>query len=159
MQELEKSGIGRLLAKIGQFFEGLFNAAAKTYNAQSQEVQDALKDGSEILDIINRNVTEAPEFVIDMIQKAFPSLTREKLLEGLSAVAKGINHADAIAADTLEDTIKNLQEYLESLEGTFWAGVTELSAKILAIFFAPAGTKWVTISSLMEYVYQKLVKK
>lgn len=159
MQEQEKTGIGRLLAKIGQFFEGLFNAAAKTYNAQSQEVQDALKDGSEILDIINRNVTEAPEFVIDLIQKAFPALTREVLLNGLKEVAKGINQADAIAADTLEDTVKNLQAYLESLEGKFWAGVSELSAKLLAVFFAPAGTKWVTISSLMEYVYHKLVKK
>lgn len=155
----EKTGIGRLLATIGMFFAGIFDAAARTYNAQSQEVKDALKDGSAILAIINENVTEAPERVIDLIQKAFPTLTRDKLLDGLNAVAKGINHAEAIAADTLEDTIKNIQAYLESLEGTFWAGVSELSAKILAVFFAPAGTKWATISLLMEYVYQKLIKK
>lgn len=154
-----KTGLGRLIAKIGQFFEGLFNAAAKTYNDQSPEVQAALKDGSEILAIINKNVTESPEFVIDLIQKAFPSLNREKLLDGLKAVAKGINETDAILADNLEDTIKNLQKHLESLDGTFWAGVSELSAKLLAVFFAPKGTKWVVISSLMEFVYQKIVKK
>lgn len=154
-----KTWLGRILAKIGEIFEGIFNAAAKTYNEQSPEVQAALKDGSEILSIINKNVTEAPEFVIELIQKAFPSLDRETLLDGLKAVAKGINQTDAILADTLEETILNLQKHLESLEGTFWAGVSELSAKLLAVFFAPAGTKWVVISSLMEYVYQKIIKK
>jgi hypothetical protein len=155
----EKTGIGRLLAKIGNFFEGLFDAAAKTYNAQSPEIQAALKDGSAILAIINENVSKAPEFVIELIQKAFPSITREVLLNGLKDVAKGINQAEAIAADNLEDTVKNLQSYFESLEGKFWAGVSELGAKLLAVFFAPTGTKWATISSLMEYVYQKFVKK
>lgn len=154
----EKKGIGRLLEKIGNFFEGLFNAAAKTYNDQSPEVQAALKDGSEILAIINKNVTEAPEFVIELIQEAFPSLDRETLLNGLKSVAKGINQTDAILADTLEDTILNLQKHLEGLEGTFWAGVSELSAKILAVFFAPAGTKWMVISQLMGFVYHKYVK-
>jgi len=154
-----KTWLGRILAKIGDIFEGIFNAAAKTYNNQSPEVQAALKDGSEILNIINNNVKEAPEFVIELIQKAFPNLDRETLLEGLKQVSKGINQTDAILADTLEETILNLQKYLESLEGTFWAGVSELSAKLLAVFFAPSGTKWVVISSLMEYVYQKIVKK
>jgi len=155
----QKTGIGRLIEKIGDFFEGLFNAAAKTYNSQSPQVQDALKDGSRILDIINRNVSEAPDVVIALIQKAFPSMQRETLLEGLKAVSKGLNLTDAILADTLEETVLNLQKYLESLEGTFWAGVSELAAKLLAVFFAPSGTKWVTISSLMEFVYHKLVKK
>lgn len=155
----EKTGIGRLLAKIGNFFEGLFNAAAKAYNNLSPDVQKAFEQGSEILRIINANVASAPEFVIELIQKKFPELDREKLLAGLNEVSQGLNVASAIQAESLEDTLKNLQEYLSTLKGSFWAGASAFGSKLLAFAFAPAGTKWATFESLMEFFYQTYVKK
>lgn len=153
-----KTGIGKLIAKIGDFFEGLFNAAQKAWNKLNPEVQEAMEKGSEILAIINKNVTEAPEFVIDIIEKT-TGVDREKLLWGLNKVSEGLNVAEAIEAESLEDTIKNLQVYLESLQGGIWAGISSFSAKLLAFAFAPEGTKWATLEALMEFTYHKIVKK
>lgn len=155
----QKTGLGRFLAKIGDFFEGLFNAAAKTYNDQSDEIQTAFVQGSEILDIINANVKAAPDFLMNLITARFPGLDKEHLSEGLTKVEKVLNIADDIQDKTLEDTLKNLQAYLDKQEGSDWAGITGLAAKTLAFFFAPAGTKWAIFESLMEYVYQKFIKK
>lgn len=157
--EKNKNWIGRLLEKLGNFFEGLFNAAENTWDELQPEIQEAIVGGSKILNIINENVTAAPDVIIRLIQSVFPWLTREKLLEGLNQVAAGLNVVDAIEAESLEDTISNLAKYLESKQGGFWAGATALAAKILAAFLAPGGTKWDVFESLMLYAYQTFVKK
>lgn len=155
----EKRGLGRLLEKIGSFFKGLFDAAERAYNKLQPEVKKAMVQASEVLAILNKHVTESPDFVIEIIQKAFPELDREKLLEGLNKVSEGLNVVDAIEADTLEETIRNLQKHLEGLQNETWAGATSLAAKLLAIFLSPKGLKYAIVESLMELVYQKFVKK
>ena len=154
----EKTGLGKLIAKIGDFFEGLFNAAAKTYNSLAPEIQESFIKGSAILDLINKYVNATPDFIIEAIQQKFPELSREKLRNGLNDVAKGLNIAKDLTGDDLEETLTAIQKHLATLKGSFWAGASELGAKLLAFAFAPAGAKWATFSSLMEYVYQKYVK-
>lgn len=155
----EKKFIGRLLEKIGSFFKGLFDAAERAYNKLQPEVKKAMVQASEVLSILNKHVNESPEFVIALIQKAFPELDREKMLEGLNKVSEGLNVVDAIEAETLEDTVRNLQKYLEGLQGEKWAGVSSLGAKLLAIFLSPKGVKYAIVELLMEFVYTKFVKK
>ncbi|SFJ98139.1 hypothetical protein [Parapedobacter indicus] len=150
------------IAKIGLFFAAIFDAAARTWANVSPEVQDALKQGSAILDIINKNVKEAPDFVIELIQKAFPNIDRPTLLVGLKGVTEGLNIADGIVDNDLQATVGRLQEYLSGLKSEragFWAGISSLAAKLLAFGFAPAGTKWATFEALMEFVYQRFIKK
>lgn len=150
------------LSKIGLFFTGLFNAAARTWAKVSPEIQDALKHGSGVLAIINQNVEEAPEAVIYLIQEAFPKLDRPTLLAGLRGVAEGLNVADGIVDNDLEGTVERLQKYLAGLKSEraqFWAAISSLAAKLLALAFAPAGTKWATFEALMEFVYQRFIKK
>lgn len=154
----EKTKLGKFFAKIGDFFEGLFNAAAKTWNNLEPDIQEAMTKGSEVLALINKHVNDSPDFVIDLITKA-TGLDRGQLLAGLNKVSEALNVADAIEAETLEDTVKNLQKYLESVKGGTWAGITSLAAKVLAFFLAPAGTKWDTLETLMTYVYQTFIKK
>jgi|GEM_PF-2160812 len=150
------------LLKIGLFFTSLFNAAARTWANVSPEVQDALKQGSGILDIINKHVTESPDIVIRLIQHAFPNVDRESLLVGLRAVTEGLNIADGIVDNDLNETVNRLQKYLSGLKSEraqFWAGISSLAAKLLALAFAPKGTKWATFEALMEFVYQRFIKK
>lgn len=150
------------LKKIGLFFTGLFNAAARTWAKVSPEVQDALKHGSGILAIINQHVTEAPDFVIELIQKAYPKLDRPALLAGLRGVSLGLNVANGIIDNDLQGTVERLQKYLAGLKSeraAFWAGISSLAAKLLALALAPKGTKWATFEALMEFVYQRFIKK
>jgi len=104
-------------------------------------------------------VNESPEYVIGIIQKVFPELTREKLLEGLNKVSEGLNVVDAIEAETLEETVRNLQKHLEGLKSDTWAGASSLAAKLLAIFLSPKGVKYAIVEMVMEYVYRKFIKK
>lgn len=155
----EKTGLGRLLERIGSFFKGLFDAAERAYNKLQPEVKKAMVQASEVLSILNKHVNESPEFVIALIQKAFPELDREKMLEGLNKVSEGLNVVDAIEAETLEDTVRNLQKYLEGIKDQRWAAATSFAAKILALFLSPEGVKYSIIELLMEWTYQRLVKK
>lgn len=158
-ESLQRSFFGKLFAAVGDFLRGIFNAAEKAWNKLDPEVQQAFTWGSKVLELINVNKEAAPDFLIELIQKHFPTLTKEKLFTGLNKVAEGLNVAQAIEADTLEETLLNLQKYFSTLKGATWAGVSALGAKLLAFAFAPAGTKWATFESLMEYVYQTYIKK
>jgi len=157
--EKNKNWIGRLLEKIGNFFEGLFDAAESTWDDLQPEIQEAIVGGSRVLSIINQHVSKTPDEIIMLIQLAIPSLDREKLLAGLNKVAEGLNVIDAIEAESLEDTVANLAKYLESKQGGIWAGATALAAKVFAAFLAPSGTKWDIFESLMLFAYQTFVKK
>ncbi|PPK97840.1 hypothetical protein, partial [Parapedobacter indicus] len=99
---------------------------------------------------------------IELIQKAFPNIDRPTLLVGLKGVTEGLNIADGIVDNDLQATVGRLQEYLSGLKSEragFWAGISSLAAKLLAFGFAPAGTKWATFEALMEFVYQRFIKK
>lgn len=147
------------LKKIGLFFEGLFNAAAKAYNELAPEVQAALVKGSEILNIINDNLDKHASVIVALIQTKFPDVDLVDLETGLKKVSDGLNIADKIVDDTLESTIDNLIVYLDSKDGVDWASVASFAAKLLSAAFAPDGTKWAIFESLMEFVYQKFIKK
>lgn len=158
-QEEKKGWLGRLVEKIGDFIQGLFDAAESEWNNLQPELQSAIVWGSTVLNIINQHVTKTPEEIIKLVQLAIPSLDRERLLEGLNQVADGLNVIDAIEAKTLEETIANLAKYLEGKQGAKWAGATALAAKLLAAFLAPKGSKWDIFESFMLFAYQTFVKK
>lgn len=149
----------KLLSLIGLFFTGLFNSAQKTWNKLSPEVKAALMNGSGIIEIINSNIDQTPDFVIQLIQKKFPELTIEKIKDGLHQAALGLSIANEINNADLKATIVNLQKYLEGLKGTTWAKISQTLALGFAAAIAPKGTKFAAISSLMEFVYHSFIKK
>jgi hypothetical protein len=81
----------------------------------------------------------------------------KSLTSGLLAVAKGFNLN--VDENSLPDIIAKIQAYLKSLEGNVWDAIVQGAANIVAIFLAPAGTKFGAIATLMEYVYQTFFKK
>ena len=149
----------KLLAKIGQFFSGLFNGATKTWNKLEPQVKNAILHGSAIVEVINTNLDKAPDFVFDLIQKKFPDIDKEKLHTGLHQISGALGIAEDISSPDVLTLIQNLQIYLSGLKGKVWANISGTIAKALAAALAPPDTKFAAISALMEFVYHSFIKK
>lgn len=140
-------------------FTDLFNSAEKVWNKLEPKVQNALLDGSGIIGVISQNLEESPEGLFELIQKKFPGISKEKLTEGLAKVTNGFNLAQDVAQPDLLTTIKNLQTYFSGLKGKFWESATSISAQVLSTIFSPDETPFAKISTLIEFVYRKKIKK
>lgn len=156
-----KTFFGRLIASVVGFFGSIFKhvmeGAEKTFDELPKETQDALLHGSGVMDFINSQVDGLPEDIEAAILEKFPDLDMNSLKTGLLAVAKGFKLD--VNENSIHDIITKIQAYLKSLEGNVWDAIVNGAANIIAIFLAPAGTKFGAIASLMEYVYQTFFKK
>jgi hypothetical protein len=156
-----KTFFGRLIASVVSFFGSIFKhvmeGAEKTFKELPQATQDALIHGSGVMDFINSQVGAIPADIEAAILEKFPDLDIKSLTSGLLAVAKGFNLN--VDENSLPDIIAKIQAYLKSLEGNVWDAIVQGAANIVAIFLAPAGTKFGAIATLMEYVYQTFFKK
>ena len=139
-------------------FGNLFNAAKKTWNKISPELQKAMLSGSGIISIINEHVDASPTFIKEYIQLKYPELTPEKIHEALLKASEGLVIAQELNDTDLLTTIQKIQGYLKGLEGKVWANISQTLAKGIAAFLAPAETKFAAISSLIEFVFQTFIK-
>jgi hypothetical protein len=157
----KKTFFGKLISTVIGFFGSIFKhvmeGAEKTYNELPEETQQALLHGSGVMDFINSQVGAIPADIEAAILEKFPDLNITSLTTGLLAVAKGFNLN--VDENSLSDIITKIQAYLKSLEGNVWDAIVQGAANIVAIFLAPAGTKFGAIASLMEYVYQTFFRK
>lgn len=157
----DKTFFGKLIASVISFFGSIFKhvmeGAEKTFNELPKETQDALLHGSGVMEFINTQVDALPEDVEAAILEKFPDLNIDSLKAGLLAVAKGFKLD--VDENSLHDIVSKIQAYLKSLEGNVWNAIVNGAANIVAVFLAPAGTKFGAIASLMEYVYQTFFKK
>lgn len=157
----DKTFFGKLIASVIGFFGSIFKhvmeGAEKTFNELPKETQDALLHGSGVMEFINTQVDALPEDVEAAILEKFPDLNIDSLKAGLLAVAKGFKLD--VDENSLHDIVSKIQAYLKSLEGNVWNAIVNGAANIVAVFLAPAGTKFGAIASLMEYVYQTFFKK
>lgn len=147
----------QLLEKIGNFFTGLFNAAKRTYNRASGELQAAIKFGSGFVNVINQNL-QNPDLK-SAVLKAFPSVNIDELTSKLTLIAQKMKLIEQDSEMSFDEILAVIQKYLASLDGTFWAGASRYIASIVAIVDAPAGTKIEAVASLIGYVYHDLIKK
>lgn len=154
---MSKTFFGKILAAIGGIFVGLFKSAKKTFEQLTPEQQEALKNGSGIIALINTELGKTPAEVRASIKEQFPNLDEATLETSLFQIAHAFNLTPKVG--NLEDCIYLLQTYLSLQKGNTWDGITHAAASLLAIFLAPAGTKFAAVSSLIEYVYQHFFKK
>ncbi|MGN6213680.1 hypothetical protein [Parafilimonas sp.] len=140
-------------------FTDLFNAAEKAWKKLEPTVQDALLDGSGIINVISQNLEATPEELFELIQKKFPNISKEKLAEGLNKVSDGFKLSQDIETPDLLTTVKNLQTYFSGLHGKFWESATSIAAQVLSTIFSPDDTPFGKISTLIEFVYRKKIKK
>lgn len=141
------------------FFGDLFNSTEKAWRKLEPEVQAALIHGSGVIDIINKNLDQTPEFVWELIQKKFPDITKENLQVGLQKVNDDFKIAEGIDNPDLLTLIKNLQTYLASLKGQFWQKASSFISQTLAIVLAPNETEFAKIVSFIEFVYRTIINK
>lgn len=154
---MAKTFFGKILAAIGSIFAGLFNAGKKTYEKLPKEMQDALLWGSGFIDLINEMIGEAPEKIREALQAKFPGLDIPKLEAGLFEIASALGLLPT--GKDINYLISVLQEYLKSKEGKYWADASRSLSTLVALIFAPAGTKLEAVASIIGVVYHWLVKK
>jgi hypothetical protein len=158
---MAKTFFGRLIADIvslfGSIFHSVLNGAEKTYNNLPQATKDALLHGSGVMAFITQEVGMLPSEIRTGILAKFPDLNEAELEAGLYAVANGLKLNPT--QNNLDDTIAKLQTYINSFQGNTWNSVVQGAAEVLAVFLAPAGTKFGAIASLIEYIYQTFFAK
>ncbi len=148
-----------IFLKIFAFFSHLFAGAKKTWQHVEPEVQNAMLHSTGIVDVINKNITQTPQFILELIKKQFPQLPVEKIEAMLKKAAVELKLVDDSLNPDALTTLEAIQKYLASHNGTGWALASDGVAKVIAVFLAPAGTKATTIISLLWWVYQTFIKK
>ena len=151
--------LSKLLAIIGSFFSGLFNAAEKTWNKLEPEIRAAMLQASDVVAIVNENVDQTPQFVLEIVQQKYPAFTLDQIHEAIKKGSQGLSIGAQVLDNDILSNIQLLQKYLEGLEGSTWANISQTLMKGMAVFMAPKGTKFAVISSLAEFVYQRFIKK
>lgn len=145
------------LAFLGKFFTHLFSSAEKAYDKLSDEEKASLKQGSGIIDILNRAVGKKPTEIRAIILAKYPELDEAKLEDGLFKLAHAFNVFPE--ENNFDDIIVKLQLYLTMHTGKVWDAIVQSAANVLSIVFAPTGTIFAKIGMLMEFVYRKFIKK
>lgn len=158
---MSKTFFGRLLADIASIFGSIFKhvieGAKKTFDELPQATRDALIHGSGVMDVIKTMLTNTPDEILAAIKEKFPNIDPAALETGLFAVAHGFNLLPK--ENDLKDCIAVLQGYLSKLQGNTWDTIMHSGAALLAVIFAPAGTQFGAVVSLLEYVYQTFFAK
>lgn len=151
----------RLLEKIGDAFEWLgkiFDAAESAWDKVDEPLQKALLAAAGIVNIIKVNLDANPDFIMGLIQKAFPNLSEEELKDAIHEVNKVMNIASDIEDDDLSNTISNLQKYLQTVtDNKLIDGVLSSIAQLMTVALSP-DTPQAKIAMLIEFVYQKFIK-
>ena len=151
--------LGDFFKKVGEIFSNLTLSVEKIWDHYEPELQQAIKDGSGIVALINTNIDKAPDFIYAAIQQEFPHITKASVDALLAKVATDFNLLqNGVVPDPLT-TIQNILTYLSAHTGSEWEKVSEFIANTIALFLAPAGTIWNKIGTVMWWVYQTFIKK
>lgn len=158
LKYMQKTFLGKLIAKVGDLFSGIFDKVEHAWHHVEPQVKDALIQASGITQIIKENLDAAPDFLFGAIEQKFPELTKEKIDDALNKIAEVFQIQ--VDAD-INITVKRIQEYLKGKVQDDSIGDHILSsvAQIFAIVFSPAGTPYVKIAMLIEFVYRTFIKK
>lgn len=145
-------------ADIKEWIGNIFDEAEKAWDKLDDKVQDALKQGSGVIDILRNTLDMTPDFVFAEITKKFPDLTEDKLRAGLEELAQVFNIE--ITPDIYQ-TIINIQEYLKTKvkDDSLGDAILSSAAQILATIFDNSKTPFAKIGILIEYVYREYIKK
>lgn len=153
---------GKLLSEIidlfGSIFRHVIDGAEKTFKELPKATQEALINGSGIMDIIKGMLDALPSEVIAAINQKYPNVDVSSLETGLFTIA----HAFGLAPkdNDLNDVISQLQTYLKNVtDNTVWDSIFHTASLVLATVLSPKGTLFGALAQLIEYVYQTYFSK
>src|SRR4051794_12294726 len=149
---------GKFFDKIGIWHPSIEDAIESLYNKLHDTEKDAVKNASGWIAIINANLQEAPDFVFNLIQQKFPSITKENAAETLNKLNAAILKVDINTPDDFDTALTKLQAYLSKYEGNTWIAITRAVVSVLSDVFLKGTSPIQTIETVLEYVYRTFIK-
>jgi hypothetical protein len=147
---------GKILAAIGHLFTNLMKEAEHVYEQQPLDVQLSLQNGSAVIAVITAMSGQAGSAIRAAIINKFPSIDEVALEKNFFQL---LDNLGLSKAKDLDEAFEIFDKYLQSkAQGKIWEWATFSASGILALLFAPAGTKFAVVSQLLEAVYHKIVK-
>lgn len=149
-----KTFFGKLFGWIGDIFH---DAAEKLWNDLTPEEQASLKHGSGVVQIINTHLQEVPEVVVAAIQAQYPDLDIAQLEQALLNVCKALGiKAPSV---NIHGAITAIQMWLQDkTDNKVWEWASSALAELITVAINP-GTIFQKVSVLIEWVYEKFIKK
>ena len=145
------------LIKLFSWLSSLFGVMKRIFNRFSDEEKSLSIKASSIVAIINKNITEAPAVVSSLLQSTYPDLTQEQL-EYYLVKAKRILGLPDSKSETWQDHLKDIQAYLFVEDRNVWVSRSQALVGALINLFLP-DSPVEKILSILEYIYQKIVKE
>ncbi len=136
----------------------LFHAAKEAWNKLPAASQQALLNGSGILNIINQYADQDPALVVATITANYPNEKPELIYDGLVAILKNWGALPAVVPSDLAGVVSLAQKYLKGLESGVWPAIIHGAAQLLALVLSGGSTPFEIIASLLQFVYSTFVK-
>ena len=151
--------LGRFFKKIGSIFSNLAAGVEKVWDKYEPELQQAIKDGSGIVELINQKVDETPDFIFKAIEYRYPAFSKAQVEAIINKVGADLNLLQSEVTPNALDTLQNIMNYLKDRTGNDWAKASGFIADTIALFLAPQGTLWNKVGIVMWWVYQRYIQK
>jgi hypothetical protein len=146
-----------VLQQFGHWFVSLFSNLDDAWQKEEPEVQAALVDASKFVQTIKTNVDETPDVVWEILQKDFPNMSENIIINNIQTAANGLDTSIKIVTGDPLQTLANLMAYLKTLTGNNWADKLQSFFKLIAAELAP-GTPFEKIALFAQYVYMTFVQ-
>lgn len=147
-----KTFFGKLFGWIGDIFT---DSADKLWDELTPEEQNNIKHGSGIVAIINNHLSDVPEAITKAIQDEFPDLNIVSLETALVTICNDLNIS---GITDIDGAIAAIQKWLSDKVGTKWEWASSALAELITVGLGP-GSVFQKITILIEYAYQKFIKK
>ena len=149
-----KTFFGKIFGWVGDIFH---QSAEKLWNDLTPEEQASLKNGSGVINVINKHLSDTPETIKEAITQEFPGLDPTAVETSLLDICKHLNITPPTV--DLNGAIESIKTYLSSKSGRVWEWASSALAELLSAIFAPNTTAFAKISTLVEYAYRTFIKK
>ena len=139
---------------LGQLFTSIFSATRRAWNHLPSQIQDQIKNGSGVINILSQFIGQDPKLTIATLQ-ANLSIDVDTLYSTLSVLAK---YWKLNVPATLEDLIVVIQGYLKTLQDSEWDRVLSTGAQVIADVLTGTTTPFGIISTVIEFVYNEFFR-
>ena len=148
---------GKFFAKCGVWHPSIEEGVVAAYNLLHEDEKKAITSVSGIISIINTNVRQTPDFIFNLITSKYPAVTKEAVTDLLNHINAEMNIIDGQIPDDFDAALTKLQTWLSGFGGKSWVSIVRAVVEVGATFLKQ-GLSVQTVSTVLEYIYQMLVK-
>lgn len=153
-----KTFLSKLFAFKFLWLTDLFTAMEKGWNHLTDEEKLISSKASGWIAIINANLTQVPDVVYKLIQAKFPDVTPETVAAELQKAGVILGIADKEASLSFTDAIAAFQTWLGKQTGKAWETISIAAVHALLTVMLPTTTPLEKISTILQFIYDEIVK-